>query len=61
MKPGNSLPLGGKRGQLSDAFDEPLLVASVGRLAPRFFKLLSQLPNRHALEQSDFFVDVDLH
>jgi hypothetical protein len=24
-------------------------------------EFLSQLPNRHALEQSDLFVDVDLH
>ena len=44
-----------------DAFDKPLFVASVGRLTPRLFEFLSQLPNRHALEQSDLFVDVDLH
>ncbi len=45
----------------SDTFDEPLFVASVGRLTPRLFEFLSQLAHRHALEQSDLFVDVDLH
>jgi hypothetical protein len=45
----------------SDALYEPLLVASVGRLAPCLLILFSQLPNRHALKQSDLFVDIDLH